>query len=113
MSQGLAEVARVSSAVLRKSVAGMTAVAAASVLCLVSAGAANADPYDCKISYPERWAAIAKCTNGTGEYRVVTQCDKSGGFDYESYGRWVRVGQPSEAHCNELHRANSAGVQVR
>jgi hypothetical protein len=95
------------------SIGGALAFAAAAVS--GGTGTAQADPYDCTTWHPNVYDAAALCTNGTGEYRAYTRCDRQGP-DYDAYGSWVRVGQTSVAKCNRSPHdrgAKSVGIQVR
>jgi hypothetical protein len=67
-------------------------------------GPARADAYPTGCS-AERWfasGARARCTGGTGSYRVKFRCDKSLGFDYDRAGPWKAAGSGewSTAGCN-------------
>lgn len=91
----------------------MTTAASALAFTLLTAGVAHADPDDCHAGV-NGYAAAARCTNGTGEYRVLARCDVPLGFDYDIVGPWVRVDEVSTARCKEDdHRAFAAQTQVR
>ncbi|MFG2714169.1 hypothetical protein ACGFX2_26990 [Streptomyces goshikiensis] len=82
---------------------------------LVAAGAtpAAADPYDCRTWYKSSTTAAGTCTNGTGEFRVYTRCDRPWAQDYTVYDpTWRRVGTTSTAICHSGGKPYGAGIQV-
>ncbi|MGW0552509.1 hypothetical protein [Streptomyces altiplanensis] len=82
---------------------------------VVAAGSpAAADPYDCSTWYKSSTTAAGTCTNGTGEFRVYTRCDRNWAQDYTVYDpTWRRVGATSTAICHSGGTPYGAGIQVR
>jgi hypothetical protein len=79
---------------------------------MLTASAANADPYDCHVRV-DRHYAYADCYNGAGEYRAVGKCDRKLWPDPTVYGPWVHVGRGSGATCAIGERAYAPDVQTR
>lgn len=63
-----------------------------------TAGVAHADPYNCssKPNGTNSWGV--RCTDGTGKYQAVVDCEDSAG-QYNQYGPVVGVGELSVARC--------------
>lgn len=100
-----------------KRVTSLVGTAVVALGLIVGGGsAAQADPYDCTTWYPQSHLLSAKCTNGTGEYRVTGKCDRPWASDMSVTGPWVRIGQTSSTDCIDLgrkYRAYGISVQVR
>lgn len=83
-------------------------------LAVAGATPAAADPYDCSTWYKSSTTAAGTCTNGTGEFRVYTRCDRPLARDYTVYDpTWRRVGITSTAICHSGGKPYGAGIQVR
>ncbi|MFB7462743.1 hypothetical protein ACFCZ1_04430 [Streptomyces sp. NPDC056224] len=92
----------------------MTSLVLGAGLALAAASPAAADPYDCRTWYKSRTTAAGTCTNGTGEFRVYTKCDRPLAQDYTVYDpTWRRVGTTSTAICHSGGTPYGAGIQVR
>ncbi|MFJ4776621.1 hypothetical protein [Streptomyces sp. NPDC088762] len=92
----------------------MTSLALGAGLAMAGAGPAAADPYDCRTWYQSSTTAAGTCTNGTGEFRVYTRCDRFLAQDYTVYDpTWRRVGTTSTAICHSGGKPYGAGIQVR
>jgi hypothetical protein len=93
-------------------------VAMMSILGLaVTTTPAQAAPYNCGSSYIyySGYGYIggeAKCSSGTGSYRVAIRCDDNNWFDYNRYGPWRSVGGGwSEALCDWGDKAYNLSIQ--
>ena len=79
----------------------VTALAGGSVLAV--AGTASATPGTCTITHPGGNSVAAKCTTGTGTYRVVADCFliKPGAdpIEFTTEGPWRSIGQISKVSC--------------
>ncbi|MBT2408505.1 MULTISPECIES: hypothetical protein [unclassified Streptomyces] len=88
-------------------------MAVGAALTVVGASPASADAYDCRTWYKSSTTAAGTCTNGTGEFRVYTRCDRTWAQDYTVYDpTWRRVGTTSTATCYSGGTAYGAGIQV-
>lgn len=88
--------------------AGLLAAGAVSI---VTASPAEATPSSCTVSYISSGSlhigARARCTAGSGQYRVATTCtDELRGSSGTYYGSWVNIGSYSSVTC-----PNSGGSQ--
>lgn len=89
-------------------IAGLLTAGAVSI---VTAAPAEATPSSCTVSYLTsgslKIGARARCTAGTGQYRVATTCtDELRGSSGTYYGAWVGIGSYSSVTC-----PNSGGSQ--
>lgn len=92
----------------------MTSLAVGAGLVVAWASPAAADPYDCRTWYSSSTTAAGTCTNGTGEFRVYTKCNRRLARDYTVYDpTWRRVGTTSTAICHSGGTPEGAGIQVR
>ena len=87
----------------------VTVLAGGGVLAVT--GTASATPSNCKITHPGDTSVAAKCTTGTGTYRVVAHCFtvKPGAdpIDFFAEGPWVSIGQTSKVKCGNRRPAGS------
>jgi hypothetical protein len=88
---------------LRTAIRLLAAATLASGGVLVAAGTASATPGNCSITHPSSRTVAAKCTSGTGEYRVVADCltVKPGAdpIEFVDEGPWVSIGLTSKVTC--------------
>jgi hypothetical protein len=97
--------------VKRALVLPLAGLLAAGAVSIVTAPAAEATPTGCTVSYLTsgslRIGAHARCTGGSGQYRVATTCtDELRGSSGTYYGAWVGIGSYSSVTC-----PNSGGTQ--
>jgi hypothetical protein len=87
--------------------------ALAAPLIAVGATAVQAAPTGCTAT-PSGNGAQARCTSGTGEFRVGIICVVKGGeFENDHYGPWVGVGGTSAATCPGGSRLTDWWYEVR
>jgi hypothetical protein len=97
----------------QRALSAMGALVLGATLTVTAAGPAAADPYDCRTWYKSSTTAAGTCTNGTGEFRVYTRCNRRLAQDYTVYDPiWRRVGQTSTAICHSGGTPYGAGIQV-
>ncbi|MCJ1676454.1 hypothetical protein MTF65_03635 [Streptomyces sp. APSN-46.1] len=92
----------------------LSSVVLGAALTVAVGSPASADAYDCRTWYQSSTTAAGTCTNGTGEFRVYTRCDRFLQQDYTVYDpTWDRVGATSTATCYSGGKPYGAGIQVR
>lgn len=83
-----------------------TVIAAGSLVALPQA--ASATPSNCYIDFSYNYnSAAAKCTSGTGQYRVLIRCSNA----QTKYGPWRGIGIYSAAGCASGAYIQSYGFQ--
>jgi hypothetical protein len=97
---------------MRRLLAASAALTASvAMLGAVHAPSAAALPMTCYVQTTTT-AASATCRTGTGLFRVVARCERSG-FLRTVYGAWTRPPGTSTATCNIGEQLHDARVELR
>lgn len=98
---------------MKRLVSAAAAAALTAGLVLVTAGPAQAWPFNCIAYTYSSTQTAAECDTGTGTYRATCLCEhRRTGIDRRVYGPTVRVGQRSIATCANIEIPSWPGYQV-